>query len=176
MTKYRVGRISEIDNSKGMFRVRFAEDNIVSPWLSGLVPNTKNNKWALPYTLNEHVACILDDDAESGVILGAVYSAASQPVITDGKFGVTFSDGSKVEFNPSNGKLVVEAKGTVEIKAAPKVVIDADLEVKGKIDATGNVTADGEVTARATSTNVKLSTHMHPTAGTGPPSPPTPGT
>jgi phage baseplate assembly protein V len=174
--KLRFGRISEVDTAKGLVRVTFPDDNIVSPWMSAVMQNTKDTKFSSPFDVQEHVVCAMDEDCEAGVVLGALYSKAAQPSITDGKYGVTFKDGSTVVFDPANGKLTVDAKGTVEIKGAPKVVVDCDLEVKGKIDATGNVTADGEVTARATSTNVKLSTHMHPTAATGPPSPPTPGT
>lgn len=167
--KLRFGRIDEVDNSKGLFRVRFEEDGIVSPWMSGIVPNSKSTKFALPYEKDEHVVCSMDDHCDTGVILGALYSKAAQPTITGGKYGVEFSDGSKVEFDPASGKLTIEAQGEVNISAAPKVVITGNLEVSGFIK------ANGEVTAMATSTNVSLSTHIHPTPA-GPSSSPTPGT
>lgn len=71
-------------------------------------------------------------------------------------------DGSFVYTDIKNGK-------SLEFK-------DGKLNVDGDIVATGSVSADGEVTANASATPTKLSTHKHPTAGNGPPSPPIPGT
>lgn len=173
--KLRFGRISEVDNDKGLVRVTFPDDGIVSPWLSPVMQNTKDTKFSSPYDVNEHVVCAMDEHGETGCVLGALYSTVAQPTITGGKYGVVFKDGSKVEFDPSNGKLTVDAQGEVTIKAAPKVVIDGDLEVTGKIEANGDIKADGEVTAKASSTITNLSTHIHPTPA-GPSSAPTPGT
>jgi hypothetical protein len=74
--------------------------------------------------------------------------------------------------------------GRVEIDAAA-VKINGDLEIAGSvkadgdIEAAGAVKADGEVTAMLglpVPAPVKLSTHSHPTAAPGTPSPPTPFT
>lgn len=165
----RFGYISEMNLDKGLARVTFRDDGIVSPWLSIAVPNSKDTKFSLPMAVNEHVYCILDENGDTGVVAGAIYSKASQPAITGGKVGVQFSDGSRVEFDPESGKLVVATEGDVEITASSKVKITGNLEVSGYIK------ANGEVTAKATSTNVSLSTHIHPTPS-GPSSSPTPGT
>ena len=165
----RFGKISEVDNDKGLFRVSFPEDKIVSPWMSGVVPNTKETKYSSPYDINEHVVCLMDDHGDRGVILGAIYSKASQPTIVGGKHGVEFSDGTTVEFDPATGKLTIDAQGEVAISAAPKVTITGNLEVSGFIK------ANGEVTAKASTINVSLSTHIHPTPS-GASSAPTPGT
>lgn len=164
--KLRFGRISEMDLSKGLARVRFKEDGIVSPWLSIAVPNTKDTKYSLPMAVNEHVYCIMDENGDTGVIGGAIYSRDSQPELVGGSVGVVFPDGSKVEFN--DGTLIIEAVGEVNITASPKVTIEGNLEVSGFIK------ANGEVTAKATTLNVSLSTHIHPTPS-GPSSAPTPG-
>lgn len=167
--RLRFGYISEVDYAKGLARVSFKDDGIVSPWLSIAVPNSKDTKFSLPMAVNEHVYCMMNDDGDTGVIGGAIYSKQSQPSIVGGKVGVTFSDGSKVEFDPESGKLIVNTQGDVEITASSKVKITGDLEVTGKIE------ANGEVTAKASTAPVNLSTHIHPTPA-GPSSAPTPGT
>lgn len=156
-----------MDLDKGLARVTFKEDGIVSPWISIAVPNSKDTKFSLPMAVNEHVYCIMDENGETGVVGGAIYSKESQPSLTGGSVGVTFPDGSKVEF--IDGVLNIETEGQVNIKASPKVTIDGNLEVSGFIK------ADGEVTAKAGAAQVNLSTHIHPTPA-GPSSAPTPGT
>jgi hypothetical protein len=67
------------------------------------------------------------------------------------------------------------------------VNIEGNVKVKGKIDLNGNMDVSGtvaaaeieaakEVSAMNMTMPVKLSTHQHPTAALGPPSPPAPGT
>lgn len=81
--------------------------------------------------------------------------------------------------DPTDGSVVAEIwlKGAgdiaiTSIKAGGKITLNGV-----EIDQQGNITAPGEVTAMAATpaTKVTLSHHMHATAGTGPPSPPTPG-
>jgi hypothetical protein len=68
--------------------------------------------------------------------------------------------------------IVIEnAEGTIELRA------DGTIDLNGvTIDPQGNITAPGEVTAKGgTPAPVNLSTHTHG-SGTGPTTPPTPGT
>jgi hypothetical protein len=79
------------------------------------------------------------------------------------------------EFSES-GLLIGHKSGNYMAFGEDKVTFN----ISGKkvvIDATG-ILCDGEVVAKNAipATSVKLSTHMHPTAGTGAPSSPTPGT
>lgn len=171
----RFGKITDVDHTKGLVKVTFDEDNIVSDWIPAVLPNTKDTKFSFPLSIDERVSCLMDEHADRGVVLGAIYSKKTSPAIVDGKYGVEFPDGTKVEFDPESGDLMVDAQGTVTVKAAPKVVIDCDLEVKGKIEATGAIKSDAQVTAFASGAFVNLSTHIHPTPA-GPSSPPSPST
>lgn len=159
------GIVTEMDTDAGKARVKLpAYGNVVSDWMSVVVPNTKEHKWSFPLSLDEHVACVMDDKFAKGVILGAVYSKVTTPEITGGKYGVKFSDDTKVEFDLETGNLTIDTSGDVEIKAANKV------KVIGNLDVTGEVTAKAGTPAQ-----VRLSTHLHPTPA-GPSSAPTPGT
>lgn len=165
--KLRFGIISNIDNSNGLFKVKFEEDGIVSGWLSRVQSNTKVTKSSVPLDTNERVVVLMDEHLERGVILGAYYSKADQPSLTSGKYGIEFPGGNKVEYDPATNKLTVVASGKVEITG--------DVKITGKLDVTGNINANGEVKALAAGPGVKLSTHIHPETGANT-SPPTPGT
>lgn len=165
--KLRYGVISNVDYSKGLAKVKFEEDGIVSGWLSLVVPGSKDTKFSFPLAINEQVAVAMDEHLDRGVILGAFYHRGKQPAITGGKFGVEFPGGNRVEFDPGSNKLTIVASGDVEITG--------DVKITGDLTTTGKVEANGEVTAKKTSTNVSLSTHIHPHPQ-GPTGAPTPGT
>jgi len=69
---------------------------------------------------------------------------------------------------------------TGDLKVTGDATITGDVSVTGGIDATNNIKSKMAVeglSVKATlGAGTTLSTHMHPTAATGPPSPPTPGT
>ena len=74
------GTISNIDFEKGLARVKFEEDGIVSGWLHISVRKTLKDKEFFPYDINEHVWCLMDGNVEEGVIGGAIYSEKSLPL------------------------------------------------------------------------------------------------
>lgn len=73
------GYITELDLSKGMVRVNFTGDGIVSNLLPVSVPATKEDKYSFPFVINEHVWCLMDENCEFGVVGGAVYSNKDTP-------------------------------------------------------------------------------------------------
>ena len=108
------GIISEVDTSKGLARVNFDDDNIVSGWLPVSVPKVLNDKFFAMPDVNEHVWCVMDDNAENGVIGGSIYSAASQPVGGGADLvAVQFSDGSRVEYDRIGHKLTITVGDSV---------------------------------------------------------------
>lgn len=184
------GKIDKIDAATGRARVRFENNELQSDWLPMVVRKTKADKDFFMFDEGDHVACMMDEHCNNGVILGAIYDEQNKPEgRTKDIVGVTFSDGSKIEFDRSSGKYTLDMKGEVTIKGAPKVTVDCDLQVNGSIkangvEASGTIKADGNIESKADvragtttpATTVKLLTHLHPTAAPGPPSPPTPGT
>jgi phage baseplate assembly protein V len=184
----RFGIISETDPSKGLARVAFQEDELTSDWLPYIVSKAAKDSYFYCPDVGEHVACLMDENAENGVILGAIYDTKAAPKEAGPEVSsVVFEDGSKVVFDRSNGSLTIDAKGEVVIKAAPKVTLEAnEVEVKGNLKITGavdsmggikssgSIEAVGDVVAGPTGARVRLLTHLHPTAAPGPPSPPTP--
>lgn len=96
----RFGKISEYNPEKGVARVHFNDDEIVSDWLPIVVPQSKDTKFSAPLDVEEHVCCMMDSNAENGVVLGAVYSKSENPS-NGGKdvYCVEFKNGDRIEYN-----------------------------------------------------------------------------
>lgn len=122
------GVVSELGTNEqlGLVRVRFpADDDLVSPWMPILFRWTKSDKeWGLP-AVGEHVACMVDEHADTGVVLGALYSEADKPAITSPTvWGKSFEDGTRITYDKETKALRVEAQGPVTIQAEGHVTID----------------------------------------------------
>lgn len=110
------GFISDADLDKGLFRVRFDgegdEDgeDVVSPWISALVPKSKDDKVQIPFDIDEHVACMMDAHLETGVILGALFSEKNAPASggSKDKVRVLFSDKTLIEYDRQAHKLKID--------------------------------------------------------------------
>lgn len=115
----RFGTISKIDADKGLARVSFEEDGIESAWLPVLQKKTLKDKHFHIPDKDEHVACLMDEHAENGVILGAVYSKNENPGGVKGadKVGVEFESGDAIEYDRGANKLKVKT-GTTEVHVA----------------------------------------------------------
>ena len=107
------GNICDIDAAKGLARVEFDDDGITSAWLPVVTLGSSANKYSHAFDVNEHVACLMDENAENGVIIGAIYSKAAQP---DGgnkdKVRVKFSDGAEMQYDRAASKLTVKVNTT----------------------------------------------------------------
>lgn len=182
----RFGTISKIDADKCLAKVSFKEDGIETAWIPLLQKNTKDTKHFHMFSIDEHVACMMDEHAENGVILGAIYSKNQNPGDVKGADieGVQFSDGTKVSYNKATSELTVDCSGKVIINcteatvtASSKVTLDTptvelsgDLTVQGDINANGGMTAGGDMeasgdiktsTGDVIATTISLKTHIH---------------
>lgn len=119
------GNISEVDASKGLARVKFTDDDMVSGWLPVLVLKSKDDSYSFAFDVDEHVACHMDERCEMGYIAGAIYDSNKKP---DGgnadKLRVKFKDGTIMEYDRSAKKLTVDAAGDVVIKAAQTITFN----------------------------------------------------
>lgn len=135
------GKITEVDAAKGLAKVTFEEDdNLLSDWLPMAMPKTLQDKFIIPFDINEHVYCIMDEHCESGVIAGAIYDEANLPDGgAVGKSRVKFGVNLWVEYDRSTatlsiagtGKFTIDINGDANIKCG-KAIIESttDAEVK----------------------------------------------
>lgn len=129
---YRVGIVTELDVGAGRLKARLLEDDVVTPWLDVLVSDTLTAaRHGLP-AVDTQVAIMLDEDASSGVVLGAIYSSA-QPVpseASDASAGIVFSDGCKIAYDVDTHILNVElpSGGELRVGGTRKVAMADDVE------------------------------------------------
>lgn len=183
----RFGYISSIDAVNGLYKVTFEEDNLVSGPLPYLVKNTKFNNDESPFDEGEHVACLMDENCEHGVILGATNTSTDMPKIGNKDIRVTtYKDGSFVQFDRVSKKLTISCEGDVEIikstnaniKASNKITLECnDVDVKGNLKVTKDITSEtGDIKATigdVTALTHSLSNHIH-SVGSGVTGTPTP--
>lgn len=156
----RYGTIKEVDNDRALARVVF-DDEMASDWLPVLVSKAASDSYFFAPETGEFVACLMDDQSENGVILGAIYNDKTKPKESGaGVASVVFSDGTKVVYDRTAKELSVETTGDIKLKAKT-VTISGKLEVSG--DVVAGVTVPGAPV-------VSLLKHIHPAPNT----PPTP--
>ncbi|WP_432719835.1 phage baseplate assembly protein V [Jeongeupia wiesaeckerbachi] len=135
----------------GFARVRFPDfDNLRSMWLPIAYPKTQNDQCCWTYDIGEQVKVLLDPRGEDGVILGAIYSDADTPPVTDpNKFVIRFKDGALLEYDRGThtlsvtgiAKMIVQASTEITLKAGAKVTIDTP-----EAEVTGNLTVQKKLT------------------------------
>lgn len=119
---YKRGIVEELDADRHRARVRFpAQGDVLSPWLDVLVRATHGDRdYGLP-PKGTQVAVMLDEHEESGCVLGALYSDADPPDVSDDKVRrITFADGCVIEYDQGAHRMSVElpAGGTLELAGA----------------------------------------------------------
>lgn len=142
------GNICDTDPESGLCRVEFDDDAITSDWLPLIVKNSFNTKDFFIFDIGEHVACLMDSNAENGVILGAIYSQDRKPDggATDHQ-RIVYKDGSTFDFDMSSGTLTIDIKGDVNLKTSGSV----NVEAVGSV----SVEATGSVSIKAISTEIE---------------------
>jgi phage baseplate assembly protein V len=144
---FRVGLVAAVRTSDATVRVKFPErDGVISYWLPVIVPKSQDDKFYWLPDVGEQVVVLMDENDESGAVVGAVYSNsdAAPPGMTQDKVHVTFKDGTVVEYDRSAHFL------SVSLCDEGSTVIATGAGNQIALDAAGNVTvvagSDGKVT------------------------------
>lgn len=156
------GVVVERDETKMRVRVQFAErDGLPSDWLPVLQQKTLGDFEVWLPDLGSHVACLMDQHYEDGVVLGCIYSDADLPPIADPDvFHRQFSDGTVLQYNRKTHILVADVKGEIQASADVSVTVTSPL-VKAVASSqvihdtpltvcTGNLSVAGGITCTGT--------------------------
>jgi phage baseplate assembly protein V len=171
------------DAQPGYGKVHFEADGVPSDWLPIVFPFTNKDKAIWQLSIGEHVACLMDERCESGVILGAIYSDADVPDAGTGAgvFKITFEDGTYLKYDKGAHKLTANVAGAADVIATgeiklqgSKIKITGDVEVTGKVDATGIIKSTTDVKAGPASISLLTHTHSGVSTGGGTSGPPVP--
>ncbi|NTU68921.1 MAG: phage baseplate assembly protein V [Chlorobiaceae bacterium] len=182
----KIGIVTATEPATCKVRVQFQDqDAVVSDWLPVMQKKTLRDKDYWMPDFGEHVVCMMDENEEFGVVLGAIYSDAdAPPVSSQDKYYIAFDDGTTVEYDRAAHKLKADVKGNVELIASgtltgtitgettlttPTFTINANVVIngmltQGKGSAGGGATMLGPVvvTNDVTAGGKSLIHHTHP--------------
>ena len=104
----RFGIVSQIDPINVQARVSFEDDESTSFWLPVLQTKTLKDKFYAMPDIGEQVACLMDENSEDGVILGAIYSTEDvSSTQSEKQLSVNLEDGSYINADKENQTLTV---------------------------------------------------------------------
>ena len=104
----RFGIVSQIDPINVQARVSFEDDESTSYWLPILQTKTLKDKFYAMPDIGEQVACLMDENSEDGVILGAIYSTEDvSSTQSEKQLSVNLEDGSYINADKENQTLTV---------------------------------------------------------------------
>lgn len=107
----RYGRVVDTDPSKARVKVFFEEDDFTTDWIQILSQGTKDDKFFRVYDKGEAVTCLMDEHADTGVVLGAHYSekdGTNSDTSGENVTGVKFKDGTTVKYDRDGHRLDVK--------------------------------------------------------------------
>ena len=104
----RFGIVSQINPITVQARVNFGDDDSTSFWLSVMQTKTLKDKFYSMPDIGEQVVCLMEENSEDGVILGAIYSNSDKPISNSEKeFSINLEDGSSINANKETNSLTV---------------------------------------------------------------------
>ena len=152
----RFGIVSQIDSVNVQARVRFEDDGSTSFWLPILQNKTLKDKFYLMPDIGEQVACLMDENCEDGVILGAIYSSEDTPVITSEKqMALNLEDGSLFNIDKETQTLTV---------SIPNIKFVGNIRHEGSLENTDGIKSDADITDKKSSMQVMrdiYNSHTH---------------
>ena len=126
----RFGIVSQIVPINVQARVSFEDDESTSFWLPIIQTKTLKDKFYSMPDIGEQVACLMDENSEDGVILGAIYSTEDVPAVTSE---------NQISLNLENNSLINIDKETNSLN-----ITFENINLNGNINHTGMlINSDG---------------------------------
>ncbi|MBP3847431.1 phage baseplate assembly protein V [bacterium] len=153
----RFGIVSQINPLLCQARVNFGDDDSTSYWLPVLQTKTLKDKFYSMPDIGEQVVCLMDQNSEDGVILGAIYSNEDKPIITSEKqLSVNLENGSQINADKENNTLTVVFQNIKFI---------GDITHEGILTNTNGIKSNADITDKKSSMQSmrdKYNSHTHP--------------
>lgn len=145
------GIVTNINPALAQARVQFADDDVLSFWLPILQQKTQKDKFYAIPDIGEHVACIMDENSEEGVILGAIYSALDDtPASSKNQLMIKFEDESFIKFDKETGILTLKFKG---------IDVISDINQTGKFQNSDGITSAADISDKTSSMQAMRDTY-----------------
>lgn len=147
----RFGIVSQIDPINVQARVSFEDDESTSFWLPILQTKTLKDKFYAMPDIGEQVACLMDENSEDGVILGAIYSTEDvSSTQSEKQLSVNLEDGSYINADKENQTLTV---------AFSKMKLIGNIEHDGTFTNTAGIKSNADITDKTSSMQAMRDTY-----------------
>ena len=147
----RFGIVSQIDPINVQARVSFEDDESTSFWLPILQTKTLKDKFYAMPDIGEQVACLMDENSEDGVILGAIYSTEDVSTTQSEKqLSVNLEDGSYINADKENQTLTV---------AFSKMKLIGNIEHEGTFTNIAGIKSNADITDKTSSMQAMRDTY-----------------
>lgn len=147
----RFGIVSQIDPINVQARVSFEDDESTSFWLPVLQTKTLKDKFYAIPDIGEQVACLMDENSEDGVILGAIYSTEDiSTTQSEKQLSVNLEDGSYINADKENQTLTV---------AFSKMKLIGNIEHEGTFTNTAGIKSNADITDKTSSMQAMRDTY-----------------
>lgn len=139
----RFGIVSQINPVLVQARVNFGDDDSTSFWLPILQTKTLKDKFYSIPDIGEQVACLMDENSEDGVILGAIYSTEDTPIVTSEK---------QISLNLENNSLINIDKETNTLTVSfENINFNGNINHQGILINTDGITSRADITDKTSS-------------------------
>lgn len=137
------GTVTAINPLTARARVQFAQDNMTSFWLPILQAKAFKDKYYVIPDVGEQVACLMDENAEDGVILGAIYTTEDTPLNTsEQEAAANFEDGSFANIDKETQTLTL---------SFPNIHLIGNITHEGTLSNTDGITSQADITDKTSS-------------------------
>jgi len=139
----RFGIVTQINPLTVQARVNFGDDDSTSYWLPVMQTKTLKDKFYSMPDIGEQVVCLMDENSEDGVILGAIYSTEDTPITQSEKeLSANFEDGSSLNVNKETSTLSVVFQN---------IKLVGNIEHDGLFKNTKGIKSDSDITDKTSS-------------------------
>ena len=139
----RFGTVTSINPKTARARVQFAEDGMNSYWLAVLQNRTYKDKFYSMPAVGEQVACLMDQNSEDGVILGAIYTTEDTPIIeTEKQLSANFEDGTFANVDKETQTLTL---------SFPNIHLIGNITHEGTLSNTDGITSQADISDKTSS-------------------------
>lgn len=153
----RFGIVTQINPKLVKARVNFGDDDLTSFWLPVLQSKTLKDKFYSMPDINEQVACLMDENSEDGVILGAIYSNEDISLVESEKqVAINFENGSFINADKETNTLTINFEN---------IKLVGNIEHEGSLTNTEGITSNADITDKTSSMDSMRGTynsHTHP--------------
>lgn len=139
----RFGIVTQINPISVQARVSFEDDESTSYWLPVIQTKTLKDKFYSMPDIGELVVCLMDENSEDGVILGAIYSTEDTAVIqTEKQLAMNLEDGSYINADKETQTLTV---------AFSKMKLIGNIEHEGTFTNTAGIKSNADIIDKTSS-------------------------